>query len=256
MKRTKVLKKSKEIMVITGAGGFIGGRLAQRAKAAGYEVIGIDQQKTIRKLTQLKKKKYLDHYFTGDISSPNTFETFNKTDLSQKKISVLINCAGGSGNAFSGLGNFENFHLLISSNLYTAWNACSYFVPKMIISGGGRIVNFSSAMATIGSTNGTAYCTAKASILGFSYHLAIFGAPHNILVNSVSPSHIEGSPRHHSFFKSPAGKAFIQNKMPMKKLCSTKDICDSVLFLASSENKAITGQNFMVDGGMSLLGIG
>jgi NAD(P)-dependent dehydrogenase (short-subunit alcohol dehydrogenase family) len=246
---------SKRSIVITGSAGYLGASLVKKYKSLGYYVIGIDHETKKDALELMQKEASLDAFFSGDLSSKDFIEKYQNSLLADVKVDILVNCAGGSGSAFAGLGNFDAFHDLISMNLFTLWNSCSLFVPKMISNGGGRIVNFASAMAIISSVDGTAYCTAKSSVIGFTRHLATYGAPHNVFVNSISPSHIKDSPRHSQFFESKMGKDFIKTKMPLQKLCEEDDVNNMVVFLTSYENKAITGQNFLVDGGFSLNGL-
>jgi NAD(P)-dependent dehydrogenase (short-subunit alcohol dehydrogenase family) len=250
-----MVTKTKGSVVITGSAGYLGKSLVQKYKSLDYHVIGIDHERNRASLDSMQREGSLDAFFFGDLSSKDFVEKYEKSELAKFDVAILVNCAGGSSSAFSGLGNFDAFSDLISMNLFTLWNSCSLFVPKMMSNGGGRIVNFASAMATISSVDGTAYCTAKSSVIGFTRHLATYGAPHNVLVNSVSPSHIKDSPRHSQFFESKLGKEFIKSKMPLQKLCEQEDVINTVVFLASDENKSITGQNFLVDGGFSLNGL-
>ena len=79
--------------------------------------------------------------------------------------------------------------------------------------------------------------------------LALELAPFNILINAVSPGYTDTDMMNTLDIET---KEYLINQVPLRRLCTTKEIAETVLFLLNSENKHITGHNLIVDGGITL----
>jgi NAD(P)-dependent dehydrogenase (short-subunit alcohol dehydrogenase family) len=116
---------------------------------------------------------------------------------------------------------------------------------------GGRIINFSSAAAKRGSPGGAAYASSRAATESFGRVAAIELAPHNILVNTISPGLIDTQPKP----LPPSMKARLQARIPHLPLArpgEPEEVVQVVLFLASEAASYITGSVISVDGGASV----
>jgi glucose 1-dehydrogenase/3-oxoacyl-[acyl-carrier protein] reductase len=123
---------------------------------------------------------------------------------------------------------------------------------QMKRSGGGAIVNIASIEALHPAADHSHYGSAKAAVVMFTRAAALELAPWNIRVNCVSPGLI-GRPGIEEQW--PDGVARWQAKAPLKRLGQPEDVADACLFLASSAARWITGQNLVVDGGVSATAI-
>jgi NAD(P)-dependent dehydrogenase (short-subunit alcohol dehydrogenase family) len=79
--------------------------------------------------------------------------------------------------------------------------------------------------------------------------LALEWAKHNILVNCISPSHIETPLIKKLVIDQPATKEYFLSNIPLGRLGQVDDVVGAAIFLASSAAGFITGHNLMVDGG-------
>jgi NAD(P)-dependent dehydrogenase (short-subunit alcohol dehydrogenase family) len=122
----------------------------------------------------------------------------------------------------------------------------------MIAAGqGGRIINFSSAASKRGSAGGAAYASSRAATESFSRVAAIELAPHNILVNTISPGLIDTQPKP----LPPDMKAALEARIPTLPLArpgEPEEVVNVVLFLASSASSYINGSVISVDGAASV----
>ncbi len=122
----------------------------------------------------------------------------------------------------------------------------------MIAAGrGGRIINFSSAASKRGSAGGAAYASSRAATESFSRVAAIELAPHNILVNTVSPGLIDTQPKP----LPPDMKEKLEARIPTLPLArpgEPEEVVDVVLFLASDASSYINGSVISVDGAASV----
>jgi D-xylose 1-dehydrogenase len=133
-------------------------------------------------------------------------------------------------------------------NLRHQFFAIQAVAPGMTRAGGGSIINMSSIAWMIPSTGLPAYITAKAGIVGLTRTLARELGGENIRVNCVSPGAIM-TERQRRLWMTPDYAAEIMQRQSLKRELTPEDVAKTVLFLASEESAAITGQNFVIDGG-------
>ncbi len=116
---------------------------------------------------------------------------------------------------------------------------------------GGRIINFSSGASLRGGPGAAAYASSRAAVESFSRVAAMELAPHNILVNTVSPGLIDTQPKPlpPEMAKSLAARI---PTMPLARAGQPEEVAQVVMFLASDASSFITGTVIHVDGGTSV----
>ncbi len=117
--------------------------------------------------------------------------------------------------------------------------------------GGGRIINFSSGASLRGGPGAAAYASSRAATESFTRVAAIELAPHNILVNAVSPGLIDTQPKPLPPEMARSLQARIPG-MPLARAGRPEEVASVVLFLASDASSFITGTTIHVDGGSSI----
>lgn len=133
-------------------------------------------------------------------------------------------------------------------NLRHQFFAIQGVAPGMKKAGGGSIINMSSISWMIPSTGLPAYITAKAGIVGLTRTMSKELGPTNIRVNAISPGAIM-TERQRRLWMTPDYVAEIIRNQSLKRELLPQDVARLALFLASDESSAITGQNFVIDGG-------
>jgi NAD(P)-dependent dehydrogenase (short-subunit alcohol dehydrogenase family) len=133
-------------------------------------------------------------------------------------------------------------------NLRHQFFAIQAVAPGMTRADGGSIINMSSIAWMIPSTGLPAYITAKAGIVGLTRTLARELGGAKIRVNCVSPGAIM-TERQRRLWMTPDYLAEIMQRQTIKRELIPEDVAKLALFLASEDSSAITGQNFVVDGG-------
>ena len=113
----------------------------------------------------------------------------------------------------------------------------------------GRIVSISSVAALVHRVGSSVYSISKSSLITASRTLALELANKNILVNCVSPGYTDTE-----MIKtlSETEKLNLIKNVPISRLCTPKEVSNVVLFLLSPHNNFITGQNIIIDGGLTL----
>jgi len=229
-----------KLVVISGGANNIGKGIAFGFIKEGWNVAIIDNDK--KALEKINEKNLFK--FHGDVSNENDIKNFY-SEISNKynRLDVIINNAA--------IGGFKNFFELtldewkkvIDINLTGYFLMVKYGSPLILENPGkGSIINISSTRAIMSEPGNEAYSTSKAGILGLTHALANSLGP-NIRVNAISPGWI----LHENESITDA-----EHKQHLVGRAGTiEDIFNLALFLASDKSGFITGQNFIIDGGMT-----
>ena len=135
-------------------------------------------------------------------------------------------------------------------NLRHHFFAAQAVVPGMIELGGGSIINMGSVSWMRATPGMAAYTAAKAAINGLTRTLARELGSQNIRVNSVVPGATMTERQRKLWFNPEAEQAIIDSQC-LKFRLSEDDVARTLLFLASDEARAVTGQNLIVDAGLA-----
>ena len=136
----------------------------------------------------------------------------------------------------------ESWETNFRVNLGGPRNVCRAVLPLMIAQRWGRIINFSGISPFMGSS--TAKGMAKLGIVGFTRGLAREFAEHEITANCIAPGTIEVE---RDAFQKPKA---VRPGQPMKRMGKPQEVVSLMLYLASEDAGFITGQNYLVNGGM------
>jgi NAD(P)-dependent dehydrogenase (short-subunit alcohol dehydrogenase family) len=121
-------------------------------------------------------------------------------------------------------------------------------------SGHASVINIASVAGTFDVQTGPPYGMTKAAIIQLTKNLAAEWAPDNIRVNTVSPWCIE-TPLTEAVLSQPDRLQKIVNRTPLNRVGKPEEVASLVAYLAMEKASYITGQNIMVDGGMSVKGL-
>lgn len=161
------------------------------------------------------------------------------------KVDILVNNAGITRDRTFRNMSQEEWYEIINVNLNSVYHTTSAVINTMIEQKFGRIINISSIIGQAGGFGQTNYAASKAGLIGFAKSLALETAKNGVTVNAVCPGYIETD-----MFAAVPNSVMEQiiSKIPMKRLGSTNEVAEAVLFLANSSY--ITGQSINVNGGM------
>jgi NAD(P)-dependent dehydrogenase (short-subunit alcohol dehydrogenase family) len=165
-------------------------------------------------------------------------------------VDVVINDAG-IGN-FAGANIFqdsmEGFNRVIAVDLRGTFMTAKYCAPHM--RDGGAIINIASSRAIMSEPKTEGYSASKGGIVAITYAMAMSLGPRGIRVNSVSPGWIDVSTwRPGDVQESLTQQDHAQH--PVGTVGVPQDIAEMYIFLASKRAGFVTGQNYVVDGGMT-----
>lgn len=215
---------------ITGASRGIGKSIANYFQGKGSTVIAPTRQEL-------------------DLSSRKSIERYLEIN-NDLQPDVFVHCAGI--NKLFGIEEYEPEILdqVFQVNYFSAVRLMNDFVPKMKEKGEGKIVFISSLYSMITKERRIAYSSSKNALTGLMKTSALELAPSNILVNAVAPGYVMTQMTRQNLSDSEIET--ITKQIPTGRFQSETDIASLVYFLCSDQNKSITGQLIIVDGGYTL----
>lgn len=160
---------------------------------------------------------------------------------------------------FPGTINLKPFKSLSKQDLLNDWEinflgaaqAVKFYLPQLEAQEGSSIVLMSTVAVQQGMPFHTSIASAKGAIEGFTLSLAAELAP-KVRVNAIAPS-LTDTPLSHHLVQDPKKKELLEKRHPLKKLGTTDNLSEGVLFLLSQRSVWMTGQILHIDGGLSTL---
>lgn len=231
------------VVIVTGAGGGLGRAYALHFAKFGAKVVvndlGVQKrgQESIKAadivVNEIKKSggeavANYDSVEDGDKVVKTAIDTFGRVD-------VVINNAGILRDKSFSRATDADWDLVQRVHLRGTYKVTKAAWPHFLKQKYGRIVNTASAVGLYGNFGQANYSAAKSGLIGFSNTLAIEGAKHNILVNTIAPN---------------AGTAMTATVMPPEMVEALKPdyVAPLVAFLGHEQNKT-TGGVFEVGSG-------
>jgi NAD(P)-dependent dehydrogenase (short-subunit alcohol dehydrogenase family) len=169
-------------------------------------------------------------------------------------VRTLVNNAGrDTRHALDDL-TVDVWHEMIAVNLTHHVFATQRVAEGMRAAGGGSIINLGSISWLRGRPNLIGYTASKAAISGITRTLARELGERAIRVNAVLPGAVV-TPRQTALWRDPAADQTFLDLQCLKYRVEPSHIADAVLFLASPQAAAITGQNLIVDAGLAQVSV-
>ena len=165
------------------------------------------------------------------------------------RVDVLVNNAGITRDSLILRMKNEDLDAVLDVNLKGSFYMMRSMAKVMMKQRQGSIINMSSVVGVSGNAGQVNYSASKAAVIGMTKSLAKELASRNITVNAVAPGMIETEMTE---VLPEETKKKIVSQIPLSRMGSTKDIANTVAFLASEEARYITGQVICVDGGMTI----
>lgn len=233
--------------IVTGGANGIGRCIAEEFIKTGARVFVID---TDVEAGEIMQDKYPGRFFffAGDIADQKTIDDFIAAVIEKSAgTDVLINNAAVSRRGLLTGCGYDDFNYVMRTGVcapyYLALKLKDHFAPN------AAVVNISSTRSFMSQPDTESYSAAKGAIAALTHAMSVSLAG-KVRVNAVSPGWIETA-MHHIPPRAPEHSEADEKQHPAGRAGVPEDIAAMVLFLCSDKAGFITGQDFVVDGGMS-----
>ncbi len=256
------------VALLTGGAGILGTRMAHALAAQGacVAVVDRDGDKAKAVATEIESvagtKAALG--YSCDIRNREELEALrNQVESELGSVSILINNAAvKSPNFFEPFENFpmQDWDQVMDVNVKGVTLGCQIFGSAMAERGYGSIINTLSIYGIVapdqriyeGSiyegraiNTPAVYCTSKAAVWGLTKYLAGYWGHRGVRVNAVTPGGVFSG-------QNDCFQQRYSARVPLGRMAERDEICGAVVFLASDASSYITGQNVVVDGGLTV----
>ena len=244
--------KGKKALVTGGTKG-IGLAIVKEFLELGAEVLVVARDtKSIQ--GRLKNSANL-FTINGDLSDSHfRIQLANKVAENWDKLDVLVNNVGTNIRKKFIDYSEEEYRKLFEVNLFSLTEITRLSYPFLKNSTAASVINIASVAGTFDVQSGPPYGMTKAAIIQLTRHLAVEWASVGIRVNSISPWYIQ-TPLTESVLSQPDRLQKIIDRTPLSRVGQPEEVANLAAFLAMDLASYITGQDIMVDGGMSAKGI-
>lgn len=240
-----------QVAVITGGGRGIGQAIATTLAAAGATVVlnyRRDAAAAAATVAAITTQGGQAAALQADVSDAAAVDRMLGTVLEQHgQLDILVNNAGITRDGLLLRMKDDDFDAVLDTNLRGLFYCTRAALRPMTRRRSGRIINIASVVGIIGNAGQANYAAAKAGILGFTRAVAREIGSRNITVNAVAPGYIETDM---TASIRPEARAALIESIPLGRLGTPQDVAALVCFLAAPQASYITGQTFVVDGGL------
>jgi NAD(P)-dependent dehydrogenase (short-subunit alcohol dehydrogenase family) len=247
---TTTSTESQKVALVAGASRGIGADTAKAFAAAGYAVVlgARDADALARVVDEIEAaggRAVAAKTDVGDADSVRALvdlavETYGRLDA------AFNNATDGPMPSPLADIDPDEFDVGIRTNVRGTFLGMKFEIPAMLAGGGGSIVNMASVAGVRSMTNLAAYGAGKAGIIALTETAALDYADRSVRVNVVAPGPIL---THHLERAGEEAQRMAAGSVPMRRVGTTSEVADAVLWLCSDQSSFITGVTLPIDGG-------
>jgi NAD(P)-dependent dehydrogenase (short-subunit alcohol dehydrogenase family) len=166
------------------------------------------------------------------------------------KIDILVNNAGCNVRKPALDMTWDDWNLVIETNLRGSFFVAQAFAKGMVERGYGRIINIGSVTSVFGYAGIAPYCASRGGIKQLTMSLADEWGSRGVTVNCLAPGWFK-TKQNAVLYDNEKWVEYLKDRIPLKRPGQPNDLNGAIVFLASDASEYITGQTLLVDGGIS-----
>ncbi len=255
-KESRVRGIEGKVAVVTGGASGIGAAAVKRFAAAGaYVAIGdINDEKACELAHALGDRVLPIQFDALDVASvekmiDTTVNQFGRLDFLFNNAALMSVEANVNDTDPVNI-DFEWWDRIMAANVRGYLAGCKFAIPHMLDQGQGSIVMTSSGAGILGSMSNIAYGASKAAVINLARNIAVIYGKQGLRCNCVCPGVIltEGGAQH--VFGEVL--TILEENTLTPQLGKPEDVASMALYLCSDDAQFITGQNIVIDGGITM----
>ena len=230
--------------LVTGASRGIGKAIAEKLKADNYKVLGTAT--SVSGLDTLDTNGIQGYML--DLNSKDSIDSFwSQLESDNKTISVLVNNAGITRDNIILRMSDEEWSDIMNVHLYGTFQLSKRALKMMLKNKWGRIINISSASASIGNRGQSNYAAAKAGVEAFTKSLAKEVGRRDITINAIAPGFISTDMTENN---KGVNADYLVEEIPLGRFGEPEEVASLISFMCSDGASYITGQTIHINGGL------
>ncbi|MET7622057.1 SDR family oxidoreductase [Streptomyces sp. NPDC005408] len=235
--------------LVTGARSGIGRALAVGLAEAGADLVLVGRTGSMEETEKaVRDAGGSAETLVLDLAEPSGIPSAVRALLARRRIDILVNNAGAIHRAPAEYTEYEDWRIVLTTNLDAVFLLCREIGAQMADRGSGKIVNIASLLSFQGGLGVSSYAASKHAVAGLTKALATEWGPRGVQVNAVAPGYVAtGFTR--SLREDGERHAEILGRIPAGRWGTPEDLAGSVVFLASSAADYVNGHVLVVDGG-------
>lgn len=233
-------------VLVTGAAGGLGADIAAAASADGYRVALIDVNPAV-----IETAARIAHA-TGYVASTTDADA----------IAGVLDAFGTPDGVVNNAGivrfgplldqSLDQWRSVVEVNLTGTFTVARAVAKRLVAEGRrGAMVNITSMNGVMPGPNAGAYAATKSGISMLTKQMAVEWGAHGLRVNAVAPGLIDGG-MSGPIYADPEIRRLRESRVPLGRLGRTDDVSRAVLWLLSDAAEYITGEEILVDGGVTI----
>ncbi|MGV3465657.1 MAG: SDR family NAD(P)-dependent oxidoreductase [Heyndrickxia sp.] len=235
-----------KIVVVTGAGNGIGETVAIEYAKKGAKVViaEVNREAGQQAADKINQNGGVALFIKTDVRKPKDIEDlFSTVSKEYERVDIVINNAGVSKWKDPMELTVDEWDDIINTNLRSVF-LCTREAAKYM-KNGGSVVNMASTRALMSEPNSEGYAATKGGIVALTHAMAVSLGEKGIRVNAISPGWIETGNYEQLSHDDHA-------QHPAQRVGRPVDIARGCFYLTDPENDFVTGQNIVIDGGMTI----
>jgi len=236
---------SNKVAIVTGGSRGIGRAIALELGSAGAKVI-VNYNRNAE-AAEAVATEIGGVAVQADISQPEGCDTLIAAATELGSLDILVNNAGITRDGLMVRMSDEDWNDVLNTNLNSVFRLCRSATETMMRQRSGSIINVTSVSGIRGNAGQANYAASKAAVAAMSASLAKEMGRRGIRVNCVAPGFVATDMVD---AMNPKVVAAATSMIPMRRLAEPSEIAKVVRFLASDDASYVTGQQWVVDGGL------
>ena len=244
---------SGQVAIVTGTSRGLGQQMARALARAGADLVITSRHRDSLAPFEAEIRAMGRRSISLELDVRNLESIQNMAKSAEQAfghIDILVNNAGCNVRKPALDVTWDDWNLILETNLRGSFFAAQAVAPGMIARGYGRIINMGSVTSVAGYAGLGPYGASRGGTRQLTMSLADDWGRYGITVNCIAPGWFR-TDQNKVMYENPEWVEYLCDRIPLKRPGKPEDLDGAIVFLASESSRYVTGQTLLVDGGIS-----